>query len=239
MSGSPVASTAQDVAWLDFEPRFAGYRWEVKEGRGGPSVPGGATTWSSSHVSVARAPSVVAGGPALRLKASAARGAEIRSKGRLGFGRYEWRVHYSAFDSRFVLGLFNYGGTDHVNELDIEITQEFTNVDGRFGNYTVYPPTEANGEKAMHSFDLDIEPGLTLRHIFEWTPTAVRFKTTTDSGDPVMDEGAQWLFSEPAMIPAESLHVHMNLWNRGSSSGEMEVYVWFDYTPISYADVGP
>jgi hypothetical protein len=100
--------------------RFAGYEWIVKSGiNRGP----GPNNWNENNVWVDQG-----GYLHLKLTKQGNRwyGAEVLSRDRLGFGRYQfWIVgRVDRLDPNVVFGLFNYPtpdvGPDGTNEIDIE-----------------------------------------------------------------------------------------------------------------------
>jgi len=130
--------------------RFAGYDWVAKSAtHEGP----GPNNWNENNVWVDQ-------GGYLHLKLTKQGDrwycAEVLTKDRLGFGRYQFWVvgRLDRLDPNVVLGLFNYPtpdvGPDGTNEIDIEFAQ-WGKPEAPIGNYTVWPAREGSAALASDS----------------------------------------------------------------------------------------
>lgn len=129
---------------------FSGYEWKVKNSAGmGP----GPNAWDENNVWVDEQ-------GRLHLKISQQNGkwhcAELISKERFGFGRYQWQLvgRPDKFDPQIVLGLFPYTvpevGPDGTNEIDIEFAR-WGKAEWPIGNFTVCPPSKKPNKKRTAS----------------------------------------------------------------------------------------
>lgn len=205
-------------AWLAFAPRpatgatisFAGYEWEVRQGRGGP----GPNTWEPDNVRVDDQ-----GRLHLRIRSVEGRWscAEVTMRQRLGFGRYEFVVEgpIDRFDDNIVLGLFNYPtsdvGGDATHEVDIEFAR-WGRSTHPIGNYTVWP-VEKDSRPTSKTYDFKLT-GPASSHRFDWASDRVVYRSWQGSQADGA-EIASWVFSpeEPARrISRKPMPVHLNLW---------------------------
>ena len=171
--------------------RFAGYEWIVKSGTNqGP----GPNNWSDSNVWVDQV-----GRLHLKLTKQGDRWycAEVASKDRLGFGRYQfWIVgRVDRLDPNVVLGLFNYPtpdvGPDSTNEIDIEFAK-WGKREAPVGNYTVWPAREGL-RHANQRFSVKLKSGYTT-HRFMWNSTSVTFQSLNGHRDDSANQFADWLY---------------------------------------------
>ena len=211
---------------------FAGRTWHVKSGAGlGP----GPNNWSEQNA-------WVDGNGNLHLKISRSGGkwrcAEVWTDEALGFGRYEWYVdgRIDQLDKNVVLGLFNYGGSDGVNEIDIEFAR-WDVQGGSAGNFVVYP-AQAGLSYARFPFDLVLN-GSATTHRFLWNYDGVSFQSLqgwqTGDANPIysVDYRPQ-LYG--MYVPQAGMPVHINLWlyqgKPPSDKKAVEVVIGkFSYTP--------
>jgi copper chaperone CopZ len=134
--------------------RFAGYDWVAKSAtHEGP----GPNNWNENNVWVDQ-------GGYLHLKLTKQGDrwycAEVLTKDRLGFGRYQFWVvgRLDRLDPNVVLGSFNYPtpdvGPDGTNEIDIEFAQ-WGKPEAPIGNYTVWPAREGL-RRASKRFSMEL-----------------------------------------------------------------------------------
>ena len=216
---------------------FSGYIWIVRSSdRGGP----GPNQWEPNNVSVDT-------NGYLHLQLTQRDGkwycAEVHTRERLGFGRYEFWLTgpVDKLDKNVVLGLFSYPtadvGRDGTHEIDIEFAQ-WGNSSAPSGNYTVWPATNSvRRESKAFGFTLN---GDSTGHSFTWTSTNIMFESQeTHAGDRVR-QLATWVFqptTPAACISQKAMPVHINLWCfRGkppSDGKEVELIVrTFKFTPL-------
>ena len=198
------------VGYAADEVKFAGRDWVVRTGRGGP----GPNRWDPSHVWV--------DSRGLHLKIAQTDGewrcAEISTKERLGFGRYEFQIdgRIDRFDPDVVLGLFNYPtrdvGPGATNEIDIEFAR-WGNEKWPIGNYTAWP-AEKGVKQTSKTFDFTLIGNRSF-HSFDWKPTSIEFQSWNGGRDRRQDRLGQWTFApkEPTKsIAQKPMPVHFNLW---------------------------
>lgn len=200
-SGDP--GTPGDCSISGASLHFSGRDWEIREEQGGP----GNNTWKANNVQCDAEGYLV-------LKITQQNGvwttAQVKTTQALGFGRYEWNVRGPVDDlnRNVVLGLFNYGGVDNEDEIDIELTR-WGNENNPNGNFVVYPNRVGPGFKKSE-FEFDLLAGDRSTHMFSWQRDRVSFQSL---------EGARplgsWTFAPPefgTLIPQDPLPVYINLW---------------------------
>jgi hypothetical protein len=224
------------------ELKFAGYTWSVRSGRGGP----GPNAWDTRNV-------WLDGQTNLHMKIACRDGqwscAEVTMKGRLGFGRYEFRTvgRLDRLDDNVVLGLFNYPtrdvGPDATHEIDIEFAR-WGRATNPIGNFTVWP-AEPGLKQVSHPFPVHLA-GDTATHRFAWKPREIDFQSF--DGDVEAQDAsrliAEWNYrpSEPErFISQHPMPVHLNLWlfqGRPPKDGkEVELIIRdFRFAPATSAD---
>ncbi|MBC8135752.1 MAG: glycoside hydrolase family 16 protein [Fibrella sp.] len=224
--------------------RFSGYEWEVRsQGVSGP----GPNQWNPKNVWVDKAGD-------LHLKITRVKGttkyewhcAELYSKEKFGFGRYEFQTagRVDRLDPNVVLGLFDYFvyGEDPMstNEIDIEFAR-WGNPKYPNGNFTVYPATGAAEKNNSHTFEYalpDKTPGMIATHRFTRASDRVTWETFAGTGKLGSTSLANWAYAptETRLIPQKPLRVHLNLWlfqGRAPSNGKtVEVIIKkFTFSP--------
>ncbi len=186
---------------------WSGYDWTVKSANGmGP----GPNNWSVANVSPDSA-----GG--LQLRISQSNGtwqcAEIASTQPFGFGTFQFWVDGSVdhLDKNVVLGLFQYGGTDGINEQDIEFSP-FGASDRPHDNFSVYPSTPGLPYTTQpFSFDLHGKTATTGRYL--WQSTGTNFVLLDGFHDDDAGQIYSWPFSSDSQhVPQSPMPVHINLW---------------------------
>lgn len=192
--------------------RFAGYDWVVKSGaHEGP----GPNDWNENNVLVDQDDYLH-----LKLTKQGDRWycAEVLTKDRLGFGRYQFWVvgRVDRLDPNVVLGLFNYPtpdvGPDGTNEIDIEFAR-WGKPKASMGNYTVWPAREGL-RRASKRFSVELNGEYTT-HRFIWNSTGVTFQSLHGHRDDNSNQFADWLYQpqDPATyIPQKAMPVDINLW---------------------------
>jgi hypothetical protein len=192
--------------------RFAGYDWVAKSAtHEGP----GPNNWNENNVWVDQ-------GGYLHLKLTKQGDrwycAEVLTKDRLGFGRYQFWVvgRLDRLDPNVVLGLFNYPtpdvGPDGTNEIDIEFAQ-WGKPEAPIGNYTVWPAREGL-RRASKRFSMELKGEFTT-HRFTWHSTSVAFESLHGHHDDNSNKFADWLYQpddQPAYISQKAMPVRINLW---------------------------
>jgi hypothetical protein len=188
---------------------FSGYTWNARNGRGGP----GPNHWNSENA-------YVDGRGYLHLKITQVNGqwscAEVTLTESLGFGTYQFQLigRPDKFDRNVVLGMFNYGGADGINEIDIEDGQ-FGRANANRGNFTVYPSKRLSGyENATTTYPLSLS-GTSLTQRFHWTSSQILFQSLHGHHDDNTNEFSRWLFqpkNAKDYIPQTALPIHINLW---------------------------
>jgi hypothetical protein len=151
--------------------------------------------------------------------------AEVWTEDLLGFGSYEWFVdgRIDQLDKNVVLGLFNYGGTDNINEIDIEFAKWGVQKN-KIGNFVVYP-AQLGLSYVTFPFAVSLT-GTATTHRFMWNYNSVMFKSLngwqTDDSNMIYEQ----LYS-PLLygmyIPQIQMPVHINLWlfkGRAPSNGK-------------------
>ena len=225
-----MATTAQSA-----EIEFGGLTWTVRSGRGGP----GPNAWEPRNVWLDAATN-------LHLKLSRTEGqwscAEVTSRRRLGFGRYEFQLRgpIDRLDDNVVLGLFNYPtrdvGPDATHEIDIEFAR-WGAAKNPIGNYTVWP-VEPALKRESNTFPLSL-PGNDSTHRFTWGRERVVFQSLRGLRRDDGEEVQRWVYApaEPAKyLSRQPMPVHLNLWlfqGRPPKDGrEVEIVVReFAFTP--------
>lgn len=163
---------------------------------------------------------------------------------RFGFGTYRWFVEgaIDKFDPNVVLGLFTYGGTDFIDEIDIEIAKwGRNNSEDSNLSYSVYPRagnTTENTSKHISSNTRMTLQGSYTTHQFEWTEDCVSFQSQHGFHNSSM-RNVFFTFQTPETfapnVPILSAPLNMNLWTfkgRPPTDGkEVEIVVHdFQYT---------
>ncbi len=197
--------------------RFGGYEWTIKTA---PQMGPGPNSWDENNVWLDEAGH-------LHLKISQRNGqwqcAELFTKERLGFGRYQWQIvgRPDRFDPQIVFGLFPYTvpeiGPDGTNEIDIEFARwgkaEIPN-----GNFSVWPALkESEGETLKtqtHTFDFKLDGDYTTAR-FDWSPNYIEFWLLGGHRDDDKNTIAHWKYAPKApeeYIPQHPLPLHINFW---------------------------
>ncbi len=217
---------------------FSGYEWTVKNA---PLMGPGPNAWDENNVWLDDA-------GRLHLKISQRDGkwqcAELYSKQRFGFGRYQWQIvgRTDQFDPQIVLGLFPYTrpeiGPDGTNEIDIEFAR-WGKAETPMGNFSVWPAVpEAKNKIQTHPFDFKLDGDYTTNR-FDWSAKSVEFWMLGGHHDDEQNIIANWKCTpdEPQkLIPQNPLPLHLNFWLfRGQApqngQGAEIVISKFSFTP--------
>ena len=189
--------------------KFSGRDWVVRaNGKGGP----GPNHWDADNVSVDAE-------GRLHLKLNVRDGkwccAEVHTKERLGFGRYEFEIEgrIDKLDPNVVLGLFNYPprdvGPGATHEIDVEFAR-WGNSKWPNGNFTVWP-AEKGRKQTSKTFEFELTGDRSV-HRFDWTSISIEFVSSNFGRDQRI---AHWKFEpkEPSKsIAQKPMPVHVNLW---------------------------
>jgi len=210
--------------------RFSGYEWEIRGvGDGGP----GPNHWDPGNVRVDEK-------GWLHLKITHTQGewrcAELHTKKRFGFGRYQFQVtgRVDTLDPNTVLGLFKYPtadvGKDGTNEIDIEFARwGHTKSDNL--NFTVYPASGERDQATDHkTYPLKLQ-GEASTHQFEWESKRVRYRSFYGHRDDDGHEITHWTDApdDLRLIPQRPTPVFLNLWlfrgNAPTDGKEVEIVI--------------
>jgi hypothetical protein len=144
--------------------------------------------------------------------------AEVLTKDRLGFGRYQfWIVgRVDRLDPNVVFGLFKYPtsdvGPDGTNEIDIEFAKwgQARGSDGQ-----LYRLARREGlRRANKRFSVELKGEYTT-HRFIWNSTGVTFLSLHGHHDDNSNQFADWQYPPQypvSYIPQKAMPVDMNLW---------------------------
>lgn len=129
--------------------------------------------------------------------------AQLQTTTALGFGTYRCVIsgRMDLLDPNIVVSMFNYGGTDYINEIDIEFAQWGNPDYGPIG-YTAYPPHASPNFNSAFPMD---QTSNDTTHTFIWTPSEVNFfaqqgnKASGDLSDPIA--GAHSIVSPDIEMP--------------------------------------
>jgi hypothetical protein len=144
--------------------------------------------------------------------------AEVTTKERLGFGRYQFQVigPIDKLDKNVVLGLFPYPtpdvGPDGTNEIDIEFAR-WAIPTAPNGNFTVWPPTRGR-KQSSHTFEFLLDDTYTTHRII-WTPRTILFQSLRGHREDDQSEISRYSFQPadyPDAIPQKPMPLHLNLW---------------------------
>ena len=149
-----------------------------------------------------------------------------------GFGTYQWwLVSDLEFDENVVLGLFLYGESDLLDEIDIEFAK-FGDATGDNAVYAVYPAT-SSGSTTFEYWTVGLGGTFTTQRI-AWQSQSIEF--TTIGGhyniDTTTNVIKNWQYAPcdyTNNIPQNDLTLHMNLWlfqgQPPTDSQEVEVVI--------------
>ena len=192
--------------------KFSGYEWTVKNA---PLMGPGPNSWDENSVWLDDA-------GRLHLKISERDGkwqcAELFSKERFGFGRYQWQTvgRLDQLDPQIVLGLFNYTrpeiGPDGTNEIDIEFAH-WGDAKTPIGSFSVWPAVKEVKGKS-HPFDFKLDGDYTTQR-FDWSARGVKCQMLGGHRDDDKNEIASWSYvpdTPEKYVPQNPLPIHVNFW---------------------------
>lgn len=188
---------------------FSGYTWTIKDSGTGTLGPG-PNKWSTANA-------YVDANGYLHLKVTKVNNkwycAEVQSTQSFGYGKYQFWVdgRIDQLDTNVILGLFNYSGTDGIDEMDIEY--------GTFGGtrpnsgFTVYPAQSVGGPEWHNAFTTTLTG----------TSTTQRFTRNSDHSVLFEEIGGHYnndthiidsirCYNPPHSISQVSMPIYMNLW---------------------------
>ena len=186
---------------------FSGYTWTVKDvASSGP----GPNHWSSANA-------YVDSNGYLHLKITKVGTkwycAEIQSTQTFGYGKYQFWVdgRIDQLDTNVILGLFNYSGTDGIDEMDIEY--------GTFGGtrpnsgFTVYPSAAVGGPDWHNGFTTTLTGTSTTQRFTRNSDKSVLFEEIGghyNNDTHIIDSIS--CTNPPNSISTVAMPVYMNLW---------------------------
>ncbi len=198
------------VASTTYQLQFAGYTWNIKD-YGTTKVGPGPNLWTRNNVWVD-----ANGYLHLKVAKNAINKwqcAEVSSVQTFGNGTFQWKLdgNVSAFNKNIVFGLFQYSGTDGIDELDIEFAR-WGNSNNLPLNYTVYPSSLSlptfHTTKAMN-----LTAGNFSTHRYIKTATSMTFKSMYGHYNDDTNLFSTATCSAPSQsITAVPMPVYMNLW---------------------------
>jgi hypothetical protein len=164
--------------------------------------------------------------------------ADLYTTTNLTYGKYQWWVdgRIDLLDSNVVLGLYNYGGVDNFNEVDIEYGKRL-NKARRIGNFGAYPNTSPGGHRSGDSFNLSLSGTFTTQR-FTWRSNSIYFQGL--HGHHNDNANQYYSYTTPTSwashVPNIAMPVYITLWLKsikGPSNGQpVEIVIEnFTYSP--------
>ncbi|HEX4505861.1 MAG TPA: glycoside hydrolase family 16 protein [Alphaproteobacteria bacterium] len=188
--------------------QFSGMTWNVRPAEsGGP----GPNAWSDRNV-------FADASGKLHLQIRYRNGkwtcAQVSTRRALGFGRYQWFVtgRLDRLDRNVVLGMFQYGGVDGQNEIDIEMSR-WSKPSGPDSRFTVYPAQAKLGYKTK-AFDFSLNGAYTT-HRFDWQSKSILFQMLDGHRDDDRNLVSAWTVAPRnylQAIPQKPMPTYINLW---------------------------
>jgi hypothetical protein len=213
-TGTTTGTTPPPVLTSD-TLTFSGYTWTMKNSSTGTLGPG-PNNWSKANA-------YVDSNGYLHLKITKTNGkwycAEVQSTQKFGYGKYQFWVdgRIDQLDNNVILGLFNYSGTDGIDEMDIEY--------GTFGGtransgFTVYPSAAVGGLQWHNGFNTTLTDTLTTQRFTRNSDKSVLFEEINgyyDDDSHIIDSIS--CTNPPNSISQVAMPVYMNLWlNKGDT----------------------
>lgn len=158
--------------------------------------------------------------------------AELRSENDYQYGTYTWKVSsdLSTLQKDVIFGLFQYGGTDYINEIDFEFTR-WNNASGNWCNYTVYRNQVTTSNPEINYVHVDYsEPleGTYTTHAYTREADKITFRSYHGHGTSTLfanipggTEG--WVFDEPGNVPTKAMPVYIQLWTKYKNVANYEL----------------
>ncbi|SEL67818.1 glycoside hydrolase family 16 protein [Parapedobacter koreensis] len=155
--------------------------------------------------------------------------AELRSENNYQYGTYTWKVtsDLDGLHKDVIFGLFQYGGTDYINEIDFEFTR-WNKANNNWCNYTVYRKqvTTSNPETNYAHTDFS-EPldGTYSTHVYTRQEDQIIFKSYHghDTNTPFLNMPGGvtgWVFDELDNVPTKAMPVYIQLWTKYKNVGD-------------------
>jgi hypothetical protein len=222
---------------------FAGYKWDIKSGYGGP----GPNYWSDSEDNV-----WVDSEGRLHLKITNRSGSwycsEVCTQHFTQYGKHRFYVIHrlDELDKNVVLGLFLY--KDDETEIDIEFARWGVENPGYNAQYVVQPWYKKGN---MERFLMQLG-GTYTTHYLDWQSSEIEFKSIHGHSEEPPDDNYlihEWAYTGDD-IPAEEedLRAHINIWLQGgnppSDGQEVEIIIKDadlppSQSPSTIFDTGP
>ncbi|GGG94717.1 hypothetical protein GCM10007415_32270 [Parapedobacter pyrenivorans] len=149
--------------------------------------------------------------------------AELQSENDYQYGTYTWKVDsdLSGLQKDVIFGLFQYGGTDYINEIDFEFTR-WNNPSANWCNYTVYRNQVTTSNPEVNYVHIDYsEPldGTYTTHTYTREPNKITFKSYHGHGTASLFTNIPggttgWVFDEPGNVPTKAMPVYIQLWTK-------------------------
>ena len=221
-------STGGTTAVADSTITFSGYTWTIKNS-GTNTLGPGPNLWDKKNVWVDEK-------GILHLKLSKDPVtkhwvcAELQSTKTFGYGTYEWKIDgpIDLLNKNVVLGLFNYSGTDGLDEMDIEFARWGVDSNPNL-NYTIYP-AEKGYPLYQNNRAFTITDGTYSTHRFTRTSTSVVYKSLYGFQDADVNLFATAECTAPSYkLSILKMPVYMNLWlfkgNAPTDDKEVEILI--------------
>ncbi len=158
--------------------------------------------------------------------------AELQSENNYQYGTYTWKVDsdLSGLQKDVIFGLFQYGGTDYINEIDFEFTR-WNNASANWCNYTVYRNQVTTSNPEVNYIHVDYsEPldGTYTTHVYTREADRITFKSYHGHGTATRfantpGGAAGWVFDEPGNVPTKAMPVYIQLWTKYKNVGNYEL----------------
>jgi len=159
--------------------------------------------------------------------------AEIQSENEYQYGTYTWKVSsdLSALQKDVIFGLFQYGGTDYINEIDFEFTR-WNNASGNWCNYTVYRSQVTTSNPEVNYVHVDYsEPleGTATTHAYTREADKITFRSYHGHGSTptpfanIPGGTGGWVFDEPNNVPTKAMPVYIQLWTKYKNVANYEL----------------
>lgn len=149
--------------------------------------------------------------------------AELQSENNYQYGTYTWKVDsdLSELQKDVIFGLFQYGGTDYINEIDFEFTR-WNNASNNWCNYTVYRKQVTTSNPEVNYVHIDYsEPleGTATTHAYVREADKITFRSyhghdTSTLFANIPGGTGGWVFDEPNNVPTKAMPVYIQLWTK-------------------------
>ena len=203
------------------------YDWIVDSYRGGP----GPNIFDTANVFVK------ADGLHLRINKinKMWRCSTVRAAKPLKYGMYRCVIQgrVDLLDPNVVVSMFNYGGVDYLNEIDIEFSHWGVKDDTYPLNYTVYPPIESDPWAVSLPM---VQTSSTTTHRFTWTDKGVSFMA--QQGSKGIDDLTNIIATaQTELSPNTPMSLMFDLWLLGGKPPQnnlpVEIVITdFSFTPL-------